>query len=339
VKRPRLAELSLAIWLGVPLSSCERESELAPVPPPGSAAASAPALVPASAAAPASGAPRESAPSGSSRGAASVSFQTRRLTSLELLKNGMLAAKLGDSESWALELSSNERPLAHRGPVAYERVASHIAPGLVPRTVLRVMPLAELLDASDAGVRTYLKRHARVLADGRVRGALSLRPPGKLERVELSDLAETGRVFRWESALVRRELPAQADLDQLSSYQMLLAVDYLVGNLERRAVFLDEGGKLLALEGNRIFSARPVEGAIEPLSRLSRHITFSRSLAVRLGALDSEALARDLTVPVDEGSLLTPKQLTQVEERRRAIQKLISSQVSRRGEDKALALP
>jgi hypothetical protein len=125
----------------------------------------------------------------------------------------------------------------------------------------------------------------------------------------------------------------------LASYQSLLAADYLVGNLIRQEVLLD-GEQLIALEGNDAFSARGKDGAVgDALGRLSRHLVYSQSLSERLAKLDATAIERALRGGPDRALLVTPKQLGEVVDRARTLDRLIAVRVRQRGREHALALP
>jgi hypothetical protein len=241
-----------------------------------------------------------------------------------------------------LHFATRELPLAHRGPVIHRRVAELIAPAVVPETTLSVLPWGELSRATrEPRSRKLLAKTVRVLGDGSVRAALVAAPPLGLAKVDFTDELEGGAVFGWESALVRRETPADAARAGLAAYQAVLVVDHLVQNLRRQQVLLAEGGgALLAVQGNDAFTPQPVEGALaNPLERLARHVTYSATLVERLRAVDRERLAQALHSGRDDEILVTQKELDQILERKRGLEKLVEGLVARRGASKALALP
>jgi hypothetical protein len=223
----------------------------------------------------------------------------------------------------------------------YARVAALLAPDLVPATVLAAVPLSELARAAaDARTQRMLAENARVLADGRVRAALVSSAPGRVRGVDLADESAGSLAFAWEAALVRREPPTQALRAQLGLYQKVLALDHLLENQSRQRAFLTaDGGRLIAVQ-NDAFTPRPVEGAlVNPLARLTRHVTFSASLAEGLRRLDRARLLRALSGGGEDAMLVTPKQLEQILDRKRGLERLVDGVVARRGRKKALGLP
>lgn len=240
-----------------------------------------------------------------------------------------------------LTVSTRERPLDARARGAHARISELLAPGLAAPTVLRSMTVKELVDAADPATRSAVQKKARVLANGTVEVALSLAPADHLLRVELPELGPEARVTSWETALGGRAAVPEREAPTLAAYQALLAVDYVAGNLIRRAVHLHEkSGRLTAAEDNEAFSMRPREGALsDGLTRLSRHMTYSKKLYDRLGSLDRAALEKALRWGDPETLLSTPKQVDEALDRARAIRRLMDQRVKQRTEPQALALP
>jgi hypothetical protein len=120
-----------------------------------------------------------------------------------------------------------------------------------------------------------------------------------------------------------------------------LVADHLAGNLARVGVYRhDKSGRITAADGNEAFSPAPTEGAQgDALSRLSRHMTYSKSLDDRLAKLEREGLERALGFGEPPTLLITPKQLEECLDRARNVRRLIAERVKQRGADKALALP
>jgi hypothetical protein len=238
-----------------------------------------------------------------------------------------------------LQLATRELPLGHRGPVICRRMAELVAPAAVAETTLETLPLGELLRATpEPRGRKLLGQTLRVLGDGRVRAAVMRVPPPNLVKADVTDEREGSAIFRWESALVRRETPAESLRSGLAAYQAVLVVDHLVQNQSRRSLLVAaDGTSVVAGEGSDAFTPHPVEGALAtPLTRLARHVTYSASLVERLRALDRERLVRALT---GGEPLATPKEIDQILERKRGLEKLVEGLVKRRGAQKALALP
>lgn len=238
-------------------------------------------------------------------------------------------------------LATKEQPLAPRARAAHFRIAEQVAPGVVAPTALRALRVAELSQAADAPTRRRLEQHARVLGNGRVEVALTLAPAPTLTRVELTLLGDDSPAQAWEALLGAREPIPEAQRLGLAQYQALLVIDYVSANAARISVFRHaKTGRLTATEGNEAFSPVPKEGAQnDALTRLSRHMTYSKSLDERLGKLEREALERALGWGDPPTLLVTPKQVEECLERTRSVQRLIAERVKQRGADKALALP
>jgi hypothetical protein len=280
---------------------------------------------------------------GSTRPSAARGATARRLRAMRL-ERGRWIADLAAASGGPVELrlATRELPLAHRGPVICRRVAELVAPEAVPETTLEVLPLAELLHAApDPRSRKLLGQTLRVLADGRVRGAAIGIPSSGFAKIDLTDELEGTAIFRWESALVRRETPDESLRKGLSAYQAVLVVDHLVQNHSRKSLLVGEGGsRVVAGEGSDAFTTQPVVGALtSPLTRLARHVTYSASLVERLRELNRERLASVLGTGLGSESLATPKEIDQILERKRGLQKLVDGLVARRGRQKAIALP
>lgn len=257
-------------------------------------------------------------------------------------RDGLLSGRLGGSPATPVRiiLSTKHSPLAYGPPVAFYRVAERIQPGLTPLTQLRAFTLGALSQAaSDDTTRRYLENNARVLADGTVRVAVVHLPPAPLRRVDVADLTQGGLAWSWESKLVSRQTVPPDATSMLASYQALLMVDYVLGNLARRYALVDEKQKrLVAAEDNDVFTPRGVEGAVsDGLVRLSRFMTYPAAIAERLPGLDRDTVAQLLRSRGE--NLVTPKQVEEIISRKQSIQKLIETRIKQRGKAKALALP
>ncbi|MBK8999832.1 MAG: hypothetical protein IPM35_29290 [Myxococcales bacterium] len=238
-------------------------------------------------------------------------------------------------------LATKDQPLGPRARAAHFRIAELVAPGVVAPTALRALSVAELSHAADSPTRKRLEKQARVLGNGSVEVALTLAPAPTLTRVELTRLGEDAPAQGWETLLGAREPIPEAQQLGLAQYQALLVIDYVSGNAARISVFRHaKTGRLTATEGNEAFSPVPKEGGQnDALTRLSRHMTYSKSLEERLGKLEREALERALGWGDPPTLLVTPKQVEECIERARSVRRLIAERVKQRGADKALALP
>lgn len=310
-------------------------------PAPGS---SAPAASSAAPAAPPSGAGSAAAPPRASAEPrpAGVSVETGTLAKLSYDKGAWVGEleRTPPARVW-LTLATKKQPMAARARAAHALIAERVAPGVVAPTALRALTVAEVSRAADSATRKRLERDARVLANGTVEVALTLSPAPSLTRVELTAVDPSAPVQAWERLLGAREPVPEAAAQGLAQYQGLLVADHLAGNLARVGVYRhDKSGRITAADGNEAFSPAPTEGAQDDaLSRLSRHMTYSKSLDDRLSKLEREGLERALGFGEPPTLLITPKQLEECLDRARNVRRLIAERVKQRGADKALALP
>ncbi|MBI3202562.1 MAG: hypothetical protein HYZ29_13560 [Myxococcales bacterium] len=313
----------------------------APAPPSGSAAPAVSAGAASAARPVASVAPR---PSGSAELPVPLSVS---------IEQGTLAKISHDQGAWVGELertpparvwltiATKKQPLAARARAAHARLAERVAPGVVAPTALRTLSVAEVSRAASGEVRKRLERDARVLANGTIEVALTLAPAPTLTRVDLAAVDPDSPVQAWERLLGARDAVPEAAASGLAQYQALLTVDHLAGNLARVGVYRqDKSGRITAADGNEAFSPTPTEGALsDALSRLSRHMTYSKSLDDRLSKLEREELERALGLGEPPTLLVTPKQLEECLDRARNVRRLIAERVKQRGASQALALP
>jgi hypothetical protein len=298
---------------------------------------------PSSAAASASARPRSSRPRPGARPGVKKPATQPSLTRLSLEAGGRWRAEGKTAgKPLAVVLSTKQRPLSPRAPAAHGAVARLVAPHLAAPTSLAAIPLAELTRAAaDDRTRRALADSARVLADGTVLAALIELPEPPLKTVDLADLAEGRRAWSWESKLSTKQDPPADQVQLLASYQTLLALDYLVDNLSRQQVALDEaGGRLVAIEGNDVFSGIGKGGAVgDAFGRLSGHLVYSKSLKERLSKLDKAGLELALRESPDRSLLVTPKQLDEIMARKGTLERLLEARIRQRGRERALALP
>lgn len=314
------------------LSSAAPPASTAPAP----SAAAAPSV-----SAPAPRAPASSAEASRPASAASV-VESGKLKKLSF-ERGLWVGELErnpPARVW-VTLATKEQPLAPRARAAHFRIAERVAPGVVAPTALRALSVAELGQAADPATKKRLETQARVLANGTVEAALTLAPAPTLTRVDLAVGGEDAPAHAWEARLGTRERIPDKEQTGLALYQALLVIDYVSGNEARVGVFRhDKTGRITAADGNEAFSPVPREGAqSDALTRLSRHMTYSKSLSERLEKLTRAELESALRWGEPPSLLVTPKQVEECVERARSIQRLIAERVKQRGADEALALP
>jgi hypothetical protein len=275
----------------------------------------------------------------------------RPLTGMKLLARGAVTKLTTDRGHLVAELEGKTRvlvvvatrnePLLPRSQAAHYRIAEKLAPGLVAPTAFRSFKVAELAKPADAPTLALLEKEARVLGNGRIEGVVCLAPALTLTRVDIANLQENQPAWRWEGRLVVRDPAPVAERATLSSYQSLLAVDWIVGNGKRRFVQLHEKtGRLTVADHSEAFSATPDDNAIhDTLTRFARHMTYSKSLNERLHELTRESVEKALRFGKPATLLVTPKQAEEIAGNARALERVIQTRVKRRGEAEALSLP
>lgn len=338
----------LAIGFGVLSAACDQDraapaaSASAAAAAPTASASGAKHAVPLSASSEPSGLP-----------SAAPSAVSARWTPREIAENAALEKLVLERGTWVavldhkpatrawLTLATKAEPLSPRARAAYFVIAERVAPGIAAPTSLRAFRVAELAAAAEPSLQKKLTAEARVLGNGTVEGALTLAPSPALTRVEIVNLAEDRPAFAWESRLGSKEAVPEHEAPGLAAYQSLLAADYVAGNEIRVAVYRqDKTGRITAADGNEAFSPKPKDGALhDALSRLSRHMVFSKALDERLAKLERSELERALTSGDPKTLLVTPKQVEECIERARSIRRIIAERVKQRGAEHALVLP
>lgn len=302
-------------------------------PPPAAAAV-------ASAEAPAKPAEKPSSAKGKSKPPSGLRLLERgKITKLTTDKGRFLVELEGKTPA-LLVLSTNAEPLLPRSRAAHFRIAQLLAKGLVAPTAFRSLKIAELSRAADKTTLALLEKEARVLGNGRIEAVISLLPAPSLQRVNIANLVEDQPVWGWEGKLVTRAPITDSFRTLLSEYQSLLAVDWVVGNSKRRHVQLHEkSGRITVADGNEVFSAAPDDLAVhDGLARFARHMTYSKSLSERLQSLERATAERVLTGGEPRTLWVTPKQVEEIVDNARALDRVIQIRVKQRGPD-ALALP
>lgn len=275
----------------------------------------------------------------------------RPLTGLGLLERGTitklttdrghLVAELEGKTTALVLIATKKDPLLPRSRVAHYRIGEKLAPGLVAPTAFRSFKVAELAKPADKPTLVFLEKEARVLGNGRIEGVVCLAPAATLTRVDIANLQENQPAWRWEGRLVVRDPVPEAERATLSSYQSLLAVDWIVGNGKRRFVQLHEKtGRITVADHSEAFSAIPDDNAIhDTLARFARHMTYSKSLNQRLHELTRETVEKALRFGKPAALLVTPKQAEEIAGNARALERVIQTRVKHRGEAEALSLP
>ncbi len=255
-------------------------------------------------------------------------------------EKGQLVVELDGPAKAVLLIATKADPLLPRSRTAHYRIAELIAPGVVAPTAFRLFTIAELSRAADKPTLRRLERDARVLENGRVEAVLSLSPSPSLQRVDIANIQENQPAWRWEGRLVTRTTIPEEERVTLAQYQSLIAVDWVAGNLARRYVrFHKKSGRITVADENEAFSPEPHEAALKDgLQRFARHMTYSKSLSVHLHALEHDTVEKALRAGDPPSLIVTPKQVDEIIEHARGLERVIQTRVKQRGPD-GLLLP
>ena len=250
--------------------------------------------------------------------------------------------------SATVSLALDQNPIAHRRPLAFERLARELGMRVVPATVLRRIGAGELgaLFASSPDLRGWFGAHAAVQNDGTVDALVTAPARGeeasawlapKGHDVTLEGSFEVKTWARWTASAA----PVPGENAALArDYVETLVLDYLAGNVLRRVVFLDDTSGAIHLTANDSAFPSKVDPRAQDLLlvRLRPVARFPRGLRDALVRLD-RARARALLAPGPfEGWLVSPRTLIDLDERRASVLTLIEARIAEHGEAAVLSL-
>lgn len=245
---------------------------------------------------------------------------------------GIFDARLtGDDRPAVAEPALLSAPTAYRAPLAYYLLAKALGMRVVPATVVRAVPLADLGAAE--GDAQALLGDLRVQNDGSVDVLLRRRVEGKA--FDPRDDHETATWDRWAASA---SPAAGEDGALLRDYVEVRVLDYLAADQARPEVLRTGSG--LALADNA--SAFPPRVDPPTLDRMLRRLRsfarFPRGLRDALARFDRERAQATFTAGRFEGWLLSPRAVVELDERRAALLTLIEARVAERGAAAVLSL-
>jgi hypothetical protein len=233
-------------------------------------------------------------------------------------------------------------PMAYRAPLAFYRLAKALGMDVVPKAVLRAVPLAEL-GAAEGDARAILGE-LRVQNDGTVdvllatRGAASAGTPWEAPAGTPFDPRvpeETSRWGRWAASAA----PAPGeDGALLRSYVEMLVLDYLSANVARGAA-LRSGSAIVLADNASAFPPRVDRPTLDRMLRRLRAVArFPRGLRDALTRFDRGRAVALFNEGGFEGWLLSPRTVVELDERRAALLTLLEARVAERGAAAVLSL-
>jgi hypothetical protein len=237
-------------------------------------------------------------------------------------------------------------PLAFRAPLAFYRLAHALGMRVVPRTVVRAVPIAEL-EAAVGGDRVtkVLLGDVRVQNDGTVDVLLATRaspsagspwdaPAGM--PFDTMEGPETEIWDRWAAS----PLPAFGeDSALLRDYLEMLVLDYLAANAARRNAFRSGPSALTLGDNSGAFPAHVEHTLLDRLlRRLRAAARFPRGLLDALRRFDRGRATRTFNDGPFEGWLLSPRTVIELDERRAALLTLVEARIAEHGAAAVLAL-
>jgi hypothetical protein len=236
-----------------------------------------------------------------------------------------------------LLLDLREAPERWRAQVAFHRLDRLLGTGVVPASVPRAPTFAELLSASRDDVVRALVRDATVVRpDGKVAAAAVLVPAAtkSLGILASNEEAMLRRLAEHPEAIEAAQAPAVHD------YVAMLALDYIAGNVFRRAVEIRADGRMFLVDNRGVFAEHPEARSIDAgLDRLKRVLHFPRELATSLPELTPARLEAQLRQGPYEEHLVHRRPLQEVQLRAHALRTLIDARRAERGDAVLLEVP
>jgi hypothetical protein len=239
------------------------------------------------------------------------------------------------SRNASLVVAERAAPLAYKPSLAFYRLSRTLGFHVVPAATLRRVSVGAL--AGWLGPRTDASALLGLVAaqsDGTVDALLSVGAPS--DPADTSDMSSSAplrtptafEVVRWDRMLRGELTPTPAERALLRSYLEMLVLDYLSANWCRRTVTL--ASQALLLDDNRSAFPSPSDHGL--LLKGLRKLRAARIIPVDLVAgLRSLTLDRmdAIFVPDDpENSLLSRRQLVELNERRLALVSLFQARLA-----------
>jgi len=260
------------------------------------------------------------------------------------VRRGVFDAWLQGDEKRAATAEPARRaaPTAYRAPLSFYRLAKALGMDVVPVTVVRAVPLAEL-GAAEGDARAILGE-LRVQNDGTVdvllatRSSASAGSPWEAPPGTSFDPREPQATETWERWAASAAPAPGEDGALLRSYVEMLVLDYLSANVARGAA-LRSGSALVLADNASAFPPRADRPTLDKMLRRLRAVArFPRGLRDALARFDRERAAATFNEGGFEGWLLSPRTVVELDERRAALLTLIEARIAERGAGAVLAL-
>lgn len=256
-----------------------------------------------------------------------------------------LRIDLGAEDDAAYKPRTRSHPRGYRAEIAAYRVARALGMDNVPPVVGRPMNrlgMQNRFESEHPEDWEALRQEILWDAPGVARGAAIYWIP-RMRASDLDDVAGLEAVAEW----LRIDGEVPADREALArDLSTMLAFDYLIGNWDRFSggnVSTDESGRRLFVRDHNVAFQSPLTDALYARLRghLERTERFSRSFVAAVRALDEERLSAALAEdPTAEGRpILSPRQIEDVMDRRRALLSYVGALVALHGAERVLVWP
>jgi hypothetical protein len=237
-------------------------------------------------------------------------------------------------------------PSAYKGSLAFYRLARALGMRVVPFTVVRAVPIAEL-EAAVGGDRVtrVLIGDVRVQNDGTVDVLLATRasPSGGSAWDAPAgmpfDVIEGAEVEIWDRWAASPVPAFGEDSTLLRDYLEMLVLDYLAANVARRNAFRSGPSALTLSDNSTAFPAHVEHMLLDRLlRRLRAAARYPRGLYDALRRFDRGRATRTFNDGPFEGWLLSPRTVIAFDERRAALLTLKEARIAERGAAAVLTL-
>jgi hypothetical protein len=249
-----------------------------------------------------------------------------------------------------MTLALDQRPIAHRRPLAFARLAHALGMHVVPPMVVRRVSTGELgaffANDANANVRAYLSAHASIQNDGTIAALVVAPSRGDASTawnvIPRRDIAidDAPEARAWARAVASAEPVPDENKIVLRDYVEALVLDYLSANIMRRSLLLDDAATgLLATENDGAFPSKDFPNAeARLLERLKPVVRFPRSMFDALEKFDRVHAQEVFMRGPFETRLVSPRTLMLIDERRATLLTLIAARIGGYGEKTALSL-
>ena len=253
-------------------------------------------------------------------------------------ERGLFEVAASDGSLHQLRIATRRRPLPHRRPLAFKRLAELLGFGeLVVDTRLLRLPLADVagLLAADADAATYVRKNAVVANDGTIAALLTAQVRG--QEIGTGDVA---RVRRWRQLVSQPQAIGDDERLLVRSYVAALMLDYLGANVLRSSfVYQHDQRRVVLVDNRHAFASYASSAAHEiVLAMLAKVVQIPKRTLRALEAVPKAKLAAQIRRERMEDRVWGPRQLSDYEERRRTLLSLLHARIAQYGRATVLAL-